>query len=375
MKPSSMNSTRVFIAGSGRQSIAAGYDLVRFNPGLELTLGDASLAQAEHAADRIRALWPEASLAVRQIDVGDTNLLAKSMDGFDIVLSGVPYHLNPLVHVAARATGVPSVDMGSDLADLEEALGRRDGLHSSVAVFDSGVAPGLGNQLARTLVGETQGAEGVRIYCGGLPLVPRTALKYKPRFSLEGLIGEYSDPAVALRDGEVVEPESLTGLETVDVPELGELEAFVTSGGASIGPQLWKGKLKSYEYKTLRFPGHCAAMKGYRDRGLWKEENFATFARQFEEITADEDDRDQIVLIVEAWNSSQKKRLFLRQIFDEKTQLSAMEQVTGFSASIVVQRVLTGGIEPGLWAAEEVVSGQEMIEQLAKRGIEISRGD
>ena len=370
-----MNSTRVFIAGSGRQSIAAGYDLVRFNPGLYLILGDASLAQAEHAADRIRALWPEASLTVRQIDVGDTGSLSSAMDDFDIALAGVPYHLNPLVHLAARATGVPSVDMGSDLADLEEALGPRARAHSSVAVFDSGVAPGLGNQLARTLVGETQGAEGVRIYCGGLPLVPRTALKYKPRFSLEGLIGEYSDPAVALRDGEVVELESLTGLETIDVPELGELEAFVTSGGASIGPQLWKGKLKSYEYKTLRFPGHCAAMKDYRDRGLWKEENFPTFAKQFEEITADEDDRDQIVLIVEAWNSSQKKRLFLRQIFDEKTQLSAMEQVTGFSASTVVQWILRGGIEPGLWAAEEVVSGQEMIEQLAKRGIEISRGD
>ena len=156
----------------------------------------------------------------------------------------------------------------------------------------------------------------------------------------------------------------------VHVPGLGELEAFVTSGGASIGPQLWKGKLKSYEYKTLRFPGHCAAMKDYRDRGLWKEENFPSFAKHFEEFTAGEDERDQIVLIVEAWSDSQTKRLFLRQAYDEKTGLSAMEQLTGFSASIVVQKTLQANLQLGLYAAEEVVSGTVMLEELALRGIE-----
>ena len=151
-----MKSTRVFIAGSGRQSIAAGYDLMRFNPGLELNLGDASLSQGEHAAVNKRRFGPMPGLAFRQIDVADTDSLAKAMEGFDIALAGVPYHLNPLVHVAARAAGIPSVDMGSDLADLEEALGSREGSHSSVVVFDSGVAPGLGNQVARTLAEETE---------------------------------------------------------------------------------------------------------------------------------------------------------------------------------------------------------------------------
>lgn len=364
-----MSAPRVFIAGSGRQSVAAGYDLVRFDASVELMLGDASSSQAESAASRIRSLHPGAKTAIAQIDVKDSAGLSSAMRGFDIALAGVPYHLNPFVHLAARATGIPSVDMGSDLADLEAALGTRDDDHSSVAVFDSGVAPGLGNQLARMLALELPDAKGVRIYCGGLPLEPRTALKYKPRFSLEGLIGEYSDPAVALRGGKVVELESLTGLETIDVPELGEMEAFVTSGGASIGPQLWKGKLESYEYKTLRFPGHCAAMKDFRDRGLWRPENFAAFAKHFEEVTAKEDERDQIILIVEAWSDSQTKRIFLRQAFDDSTGLSAMEQMTGYSASIVVQKTVASDLGPGLYAAEEVVSGKEMLEELSRRGI------
>ena len=364
-----MSAPRVFIAGSGRQSVAAGYDLLRFNPGLQLTLGDASLAQAKSAAARIKSLFPDASLTALQVNVEESSGLSSAMRGSNIALAGVPYHLNPLVHVAARAAGIPSVDMGSDLNDLETALGPRKGSHSNVAVFDSGVAPGLGNQLARMLADEVLHAKGVKIYCGGLPLEPRTPLKYKPRFSLEGLIGEYSDPAVALRGGEVVELESLTGLETIQVPELGEMEAFVTSGGASIGPQLWKGKLESYEYKTLRFPGHCAAMKDFRDRGLWRPENFAAFAKQFEEVTSDEDEKDQVVLIVEAWSDSQTKRVFIRKTFDETTGLSAMEQMTGYSAAVVVKRTITSRLVPGLYAAEEVVSGREMLEELSLRGI------
>jgi len=367
-----MSAPRVFIAGSGRQSVAAGYDLVRFNLGLELTLVDASLAQAQSAATRIKSLFPSSSIDILQIDVEDSSGLSSAMRGSDIALAGVPYHLNPLVHIAARAAGISSVDMGSDLEDLEAALGLRAAPHSSVVVFDSGVAPGLGNQLARMLVEEFPYSKGVRIYCGGLPLNPRTALKYKPRFSLEGLIGEYSDPAVALSGGEVVELESLTGLETVDVPELGEMEAFVTSGGASIGPQLWKGKLESYEYKTLRFPGHCAAMRDFRDRGLWRPEAFAEFAKQFEESTADEDEKDQVVLIVEAWSDSQTKRVFIRHIFDEGTGLSAMEQLTGYSAAIVVQKTLSSNLRPGLYAAEEVVPGREMLVELSLRGIHAS---
>lgn len=364
-----MNGARIFIAGSGRQSIASGYDLFRFGRVAQITLGDASIEQAEHAAMRIRSLVPNVAATTCRIEAADTDALADRMKGHDAALAGVPYHLNPFVHVAARKAGIPSVDMGSDLADLEAALGRKNGPHSGVCIFDSGVAPGLGNQLARMLIEQLEGTQGARIYCGGLPLEPRTPLKYKPRFSLDGLIGEYSDPAVALRDGKVVELESLTELESIEAPQIGELEAFVTSGGASIGPQLWQGELKTYEYKTLRFPGHCEAMKDFRDRGRWKEENFAAFAQHFEELTADEDERDQIILIIEAWSGSRSKRLFLRQKFDETTGLSAMEQLTGFSASIVLQEALAASLNSGLYAAEEVVSGRTMLDELAKRGI------
>ena len=43
------------------------------------------------------------------------------------------------------------------------------------------------------------------------------------------------------------------------------LEAFVTGGGVSTAPYTLKGRVRSYEYKTLRFPGHGAYMRAFRD--------------------------------------------------------------------------------------------------------------
>jgi lysine 6-dehydrogenase len=367
-----MPGPKVFIAGAGRQSVAAAYDLLRFEPRAEITLSDRALEVAEAARSKVWGLLPDSPVKAAAADVTSCDELAAAMRGHDVALAGVPYHLNPAVHRAARQVGIPSVDMGSDLPDLEAALGLRSEVHSSLAVFDSGLAPGLGNQLAAMLIGELPGVVGAKIYCGGLPLKPRTAFKYRPRFSLEGLVGEYSDPAVALAESKVVELEALSGLETIRTEELGELEAFVTSGGASIGPLLHQGKLETYEYKTLRFPGHCAAMRAFRDLGLWKEENFAMFARLFEEATASEDEHDQIVLIVEAWSDSARKRIWLRHEHDPKTNLSAMEQLTGFSAAIVVREALHRG-GGGLLAAEEVAPGPLMLEELARRGIRAVR--
>ncbi len=359
---------RILIVGSGRQAAAAGYDLCRFVPGVRLTLVDRDFGQANLAVSRVQAALPEAAVEPWHDSVDDFDAMVSLAQKHDAVLAGVPYHLNPLVHKAAGFAKVPSVDMGSDLPELEETLGPKNAYNRNVAVFDSGLAPGLGNQLAAMLIEENPGTMGVKILCGGLPRNPRTPFKYKPRFSLEGLVGEYSDPAIALKAGKVREMESLTELETVEIEGLGMFEAFVTSGGSSIGPQLHKKHVREYAYKTLRFPGHCQTMRDFRDLGLWKPENIRTFSRLFEAATEGEDDEDQVILVVESQGAN-PKRIVLQTVFDPATGLSAMEQLTGFSASIVLQKILEIRPKPGLYAAEELVSGRTMLEELARRGL------
>jgi lysine 6-dehydrogenase len=65
---------------------------------------------------------------------------------------------------------------------------------------------------------------------------------------------------------------ALTELEELEIPPLGKLEAFVTSGGLSTMPWTFEGKLRVLENKTLRYPGHCQLLHGLRALGLFSRE-------------------------------------------------------------------------------------------------------
>ena len=86
---------------------------------------------------------------------------------------------------------------------------------------------------------------------------------------MEGLVTEYDFQAVTLRNGEIHLVDTLTELETLQIDQLGEMEAFVTSGGTSTAPYTLKGRVPNYEYKTIRHPGHCERIKIFKDFGFW----------------------------------------------------------------------------------------------------------
>src|SRR5690606_24600165 len=56
---------------------------------------------------------------------------------------------------------------------------------------------------------------------------------------------------------------------TLELPApLGTCEAFTTSGGTSTCPWTYKDQVRTYEYKTIRYPGHYEKFKTMRDLGL-----------------------------------------------------------------------------------------------------------
>src|SRR5690348_18234613 len=58
-------------------------------------------------------------------------------------------------------------------------------------------------------------------------------------------------------------------MEEIRFPSpVGTLEAFHTAGGISTMPWTYAGKLRSMEYKTLRYPGHAKIMAAIRELGL-----------------------------------------------------------------------------------------------------------
>ena len=85
-------------------------------------------------------------------------------------------------------------------------------------------------------------------------------------------MNEYEGEAYFLREGRVTPVPALTELEELELPPLGKLEAFVTSGGLSTMPWTFARKLRVLENKTLRYPGHGQLLHGLRALGLFGRE-------------------------------------------------------------------------------------------------------
>src|SRR5678816_1775834 len=80
--------------------------------------------------------------------------------------------------------------------------------------------------------------------------------KYSLTWSTDGLINEYGNTCYGIEEGEKVPLLPLEGYETIEVDGL-LYEAFNTSGGLGTLADTYAGKVRTMNYKTLRYPGHC----------------------------------------------------------------------------------------------------------------------
>ena len=108
---------------------------------------------------------------------------------------------------------------------------------------------------------------------GGLPLRRVWPYEYRAVFSAADVIEEYTRPARYAEYGREVVMPALTGIELVELPRVGTLEAFNTDGLRYLADH-HQGTLRE---KTMRYPGtprRCAccgrpaffAMTGERGR-------------------------------------------------------------------------------------------------------------
>ncbi|CAN5546283.1 saccharopine dehydrogenase C-terminal domain-containing protein [soil metagenome] len=378
-----MPRTKTFaVLGCGMQGTAAAYDLSRHTNPERVLLLDASVDQACRTAERVKKLTGFDRFETRAVDALSPEGLAEALHGVDVLLSCVPYWMHPTVARAAIASGTSMCDLGGNTEITHQTLALDNEARAAGVslVPDCGLAPGLVNSLGLYLMESMPDAESVQLYCGVLPQNPKPPFGYKLTFNVEGLVTEYDYEAVALRDGEIRRIETLTELETLDIPELGTMEAFVTSGGTSTAPYTFQGRVRDYAYKTLRFPGHCERMRLYKDFGLWREDEIEVrgvkvrpkdvFCRVFGEELAKVEDLDQCAIrgVAQGPSGSLTADLFVRQ--DEATGFTAMEQLTGFSLAIVADHLAEGDLAPGAHRYETAMSGTDFMAALARRGIQ-----
>jgi len=379
---------RYLVIGSGMQGTAGGYALAHWGEADNVIMADLHMDQAEKAADQINSLTGKAIAHPAQVNVKDHGALLSLMQESQAIFSATSYEFNLAITEAAIEAGCHMVDLGGNTPMVFSQLKLSEwAQEKDVSVIpDCGLAPGLGNTFASYGISQLDTCEEVQIRCGGLPQNPKPPLGYKLVFSIKGLTNEYFGKAWVIEDGEVAEVDTFDSLETLEFPKpIGKCEAFTTTGGSSTCPWTFKGKVKTFVYKTVRYPGHYEKFKVMMDLGLLDPEPVEIDGKKvaprdvFHKVVpsriAFPEDRDLVVLrtTCKGIKDGKPKTLGFEVIdfFDEKTGFSAMERMTAYPAALVLILSAQGKNEKGVTPLEKALNNELYMKQLPSLGIAV----
>jgi lysine 6-dehydrogenase len=363
----------------------AAFDLARNDIVKEVIVADRDPKRAEALAEE---MGPK--VVAETVDAADRKQLKALFAKVDTVASEVSYKVNLLHTEVAIATGTHLCDLGGNLKVVEKQLKLHDKAKDAgvTVIPDCGLAPGLANVLARSGIDYLTRTDSVKIRVGGLQQEPRPPLNYSLIFAVEGLINEYIEPCMVLREGKIAFEDPLIGFEQVEFPEpYGILEAFNTSGGSSTMPLTYEGKVANLDYKTLRYPGHGHKMWCLMKLGLMdsKEQDFdgvkvapRIVLEKLLEQNLPPTGKDVTLLrvTVEGWKGTESRKIEyeLVDLFDDKTGLTSMMRTTSFTASTAATMMAGGTIsERGVLPPEKAIPPEPFIDEMKNRGIEIKQ--
>ena len=378
-----MSSVKILVLGSGQMGKGAAYDLVRNDNVEQVIVADINESMAKNLA---KEMGPKA--VAEKVDARDKSQLTNVFGKVDSVVSAVSYTVNLLHTQVAIETGTHMCDLGGNLNVVKEQLALHDKAKDAgiTVVPDIGVAPGMVSVLARAGIDSLNSAEEVKIRVGGLQQEPRPPLNYALIFSVEGLINEYVEPCMVLRNGKITYEDPLIGFEQVEFPEpFGTLEAFNTSGGTSTLPLTYEGKIPSLDYKTLRYPGHGHKMWCLMKLGLMdsEEQEFngvkiaprRVLERLLERnLPASGKDATLVRVSVSGWKGTESRQITYEMIdyFDDASGLTSMMRTTAFPATVTATMMADGTItERGVLPPERSIPFEPFIKALQDRGLDI----
>jgi lysine 6-dehydrogenase len=376
---------KVLVLGAGMMGSAVVFDLAKSDLVESITVADADSARARTVSEKTGGSKTKAAA----VDVRNHSDVVELMKGCDVAISAVTlYHNDTLTKAAIEAR-----KHFCDLGGSDEILRRQKTLDSDakragvVIVPNCGLAPGTANVIAMYGVNKFDRVQSVKIRVGGLPERPKPPLNYQLVFSVEGLLKEYTERAKVLRVGKVEYVDPLSEVEPVEIPGFDKsLEAFHTSGGASLLPDLLQGKVDSLDYKTIRYRGHAEKMKTLLDLGFANTDpisigdHIATPRELFGELLKKKlsfGDKDVVLMKVEVQGvrESKEKTVTFTMIdrYDEQTLQTAMMRTTAYPVSIIAQMIGRGEISSkGVPTPEECVPTGRFIEELSRRSIVIN---
>jgi len=334
------------------------------------------------------AIQSQRCVSCIQADLRVAAQIHSTIQDCDLVISAVPGFMGFQTLKKTIECGKNVVDIAFFEEDpfLLDSLAKSKGV---TAVVDCGVAPGLCNIILGYLETRLDQIDRYDCYVGGLPKVRQWPYEYKAVFSPKDVLEEYTRPARFVEFGhEVVEP-ALSGVELLDFPRAGTLEAFNTDGLRSLAKTM---KISFMKEKTLRYPGHAELMRVFRESGFFSTEPVEIDGKEviplaftskliFDQWTLKEGEQDFTVMqvIVEGQKGTSRLRYVfdLYDEYDPETGATSMARTTGYTCTIVARQVLSGlftqkGICPPEFVGRIEGRYENMMAECEKRKIHLT---
>jgi lysine 6-dehydrogenase len=353
---------RVIVLGCGNIGSVIARDLCTSMPSWEVVVADRDAARTENVRSTIKAN----NVTAVTLDASDGSRMGTLLTDCDLAVSALPGWTGYQAVESCIKAGLDVVDvsyMPEDPYVLEKAA-----LNSGITFIpDCGVAPGLSNFLVGRAASQLDSAHEAHILVGGLPKAPMPPLEYTITWSVDGLIDEYTRKAKIKADGRIKEVEALSGLEEVEFPGVGKLEAFYSDGARTL-LRTMKGFDSLWE-KTLRYPGHAKKVKFLRDMGFFDEGQMEVdglriiprrvTSKLLESKLRTPEVDDILAMMVNVTGTKQGKTTHLRYLLldrcDRSSKVTAMARTTGFTASVTAQLLGRNDIRrKGLVTPEEL---------------------
>jgi len=363
---------------------ALAYDLCKHGNCKNMTVTDMDEKRVKELKNWLVQNFPDNDLEGVVLNIEDKEKVRELFQEHDTVISAVWYRYNAMLAELAVQEGCNFCDLGgnNDVVSKELALDASAKEAGVTIVPDCGLAPGMIAVLAKDAFERLGNIDTLELRVGGLPQDPTGPLNYMLIFSVHGLINEYVEPAVLIKNGNKVVRPSLDDVEELEFPEpFGKMEAFNTSGGTSTLPDTYSDRVRNLNYKTIRYLGHCRYMRALYDLGFMSSEPVGEgdgalvprdFLSRFFERTLPKGGKDVTLLRVNAIAGERKLRYQMIDRFDEGTGLTSMMRTTSFPTSIIAQMITDGTIEKrGSLTPERCVPTDQFMKELAKRNINI----
>lgn len=296
------------------------------------------------------------AVPVIRLNVEDPGDLAR-MNGFDAVVSCLPYHFNTGIAARAHELGIHYFDLTEDVKTTQ-AIIRMSATARGVMAPQCGLAPGFIAIAGAALAGGFDQIRSIRLRVGALPQHPTGLLGYAFNWSPEGVVNEYLNDCEVIEDGVHKWVSPLEWLETIVIGGV-QLEAFTTSGGLGTMCETFKGRVQNLDYKTIRYPGHAKLMNFFFHELLMREDRNRAGEILVHAKPQVNEDVVYIHVAVEGWQGRHLSREeFVRAYYPIETagrRWRAISWTTAASACAVVELVSNGTIPgKGLLKQEEI---------------------